>query len=222
MGDPSRFFAPVRLSNANPFSFVSLLSPKSEYNKNTKGRMARLSWVFTIMRLDNGVRNTLAPFANIGLENTSVYMTIMGVCVIPNGILCGPLIKLIGSRGNTTLGNLGNALGFLGTAVSTSPAMLYMLAIPQGIFYASAAVKGAMATAASSAGIGQGKAMADIGNLQAATEVFMPLVYGWAWRFFGSYGGFLLGAPFLIAAGTSFLSEVLHRAMLTDADFDGK
>ena len=42
----------------------------------------------------------------LGWADTAFYQSILGAGIISCGVMCGPLIRLLGARGNTSAGNV--------------------------------------------------------------------------------------------------------------------
>ena len=217
--------AKFSLKSANPFGFIGLLSPRSEYNRKTGGAIRRLSCVYTLQKtVWPGLNEQIHVYTKANLAwqpaDFARYMTLVGVGHMIGNKLTGPTLQLFGPRTHTHVANvafasmfalIGSAHFGFGTRQVHIGQVLGWLAVPHAV------CETAISLHADAAGLGQGQLQGDVGNFIALIKVFVPMLYGRAMAIGAARD--VPGAAIFTASGWWLISSVLY-GLCTKKDID--
>ena len=218
---PAKDRKPVRLEDANPFSFLKLLNH---------------SWAsFTLMC--TAVLQTLPEGRNIMATNylymsqglgwapgkVNGFISALGISLVFSALIVKKSIARLGLDGHTTMSNIVQTLGFIvwGNAGNMAPyfggssevgvLMAIGLMVPGG--RKRDGVEAMLNDIGVKAGFGRGYISAALMNWRAISNVFAPLIFGNIYSWATTAPRMNHGLVFTVMGLTQLLAEVVFRTL---------
>ena len=217
---------PCRFKAANPFSFMSLFNPASDYNAcpdgelGRKGDMAKLALVCGIQQgTTSGMSDPQFPLIagrlGWGSGKMGLYQSAQGVANVVSGYLTGPVLRHTGRVKITYLGNVLQTLSYIGTGLAGSGASMMGALALRAPVNENSAVQAMLVAQAKRLNIGQGRLAADVANFSAVTKAITPMLYGFAAKYSVRYPFFMVRFPAyfwcLLAQLLSVSNIIIHH-----------
>eukprot|EP00405_Crypthecodinium_cohnii_P021280 CAMPEP_0206470366 /NCGR_PEP_ID=MMETSP0324_2-20121206/30886_1 /ASSEMBLY_ACC=CAM_ASM_000836 /TAXON_ID=2866 /ORGANISM="Crypthecodinium cohnii, Strain Seligo" /LENGTH=413 /DNA_ID=CAMNT_0053944409 /DNA_START=108 /DNA_END=1349 /DNA_ORIENTATION=+ len=149
-----------------------------------------------------------------GQSQVGTFSTAMGFSQIVNARLMKQMSQALGGAKATLLSNISWALGMLAFGTSkSSPQLGAALALLSGGHLRATAVSSYLLKAGAGAGLGAAETDAARANLTALIKVFVPMLYSSVYAKMTSNGRNIPGAPHILIAFFTMLSQLLFSTI---------